>query len=134
MLVVLSASSTLFSQTTVLNTKGDTTLCFTVPQAKFLLKEHYRAEECDTLKKICEKQLAYSDSVMKSDKKIQSDQSSIIKNKDGIIALQDYQIDELRKSLSLEQKATRRQKTYKTLAIISGSISTGFMSYLYLTK
>lgn len=132
-LLTLSASLTAYSQKTILD-KGDTLICFTVKQSKFLLKEHYRAEECDTLKSICEAQSQLKDSVIKSDKKIQNDLSLVIKNKDSEIALQDLVIDDLRKKILLEQKATRRQKFYKWLSITGGCVATGFVGFLYITK
>jgi hypothetical protein len=131
--MVLLTNSTMYSQTAVLNEKGDTTICFTLPQSKFLLKTQYKLKECDTLNKICELQLSLSDSIIRSDKVIQNNQSLMLRNKDEQIGLYKHEISSLRLQLSDSQRATRRQKVYKWLAIGGGATLSGFLGYKYIT-
>jgi hypothetical protein len=126
--------STVFSQVQVLGTKGDTQICFTIPQSKFLLKEHHRAEECDTLKSICETQLSLSDSALAWSRMVAKNQALMLKNNDEAIGLYKYEIDRLRQALKDEQRKTKAQRFYKWCAIVAGSVGTGYMSYKYITK
>jgi hypothetical protein len=131
---MLSLSSIAFSQVTVLDSKGDTTICFTIPQAKFLLKEHYKIQECDTLKSICEKQLSICDTALEWGRQISKNQMLVIKNKDEQIKLEEYQITKLKESLKGSQKEIRKQKFYKWSAIIVGGVATGYLGYRLLKR
>ena len=122
-----------FSQRAVLN-NGDTNICFTVTQSKFLLKEHYRAIEMQKLDSICELKSSFKDSIIRADAKIISDFSMIVKNKDEAIGLKQYEVDKLNTQLKVEQKRVRIQKVYKWDAIVIGTATTSFMTYQYLKK
>jgi hypothetical protein len=123
-----------YSQKTILNEKGDTTICFSVGQSKYLLKKVYEVDKWKSLDSICEKQIVVSDSIKASLQRSIKTQSTIIKNQDDIIVLKGYEIQKLTDSLADKNKAIRRQKTYKWVAIISGGALSGFLGYKYITK
>jgi len=131
---MLSVSSIGFSQTAVLNEKGDTTICFSVSKAKFLLKQVVARKECDTLLSNCETQLNYCDSINDSNKRIQIVMSEMMKKQREVDSLYIFRIQSLELDVENEKKKVVKQKFYKTISIIAGSITTGFMTYLWITK
>jgi hypothetical protein len=118
----------------VLNSAGDTTICISISQSKFLLKKYYEAEKFSNLDSICEHQLALSDSLYNSQKKVIASQSSIIQNDIEVINLKDEQIKSIAESLDKQKKRTRVQKVERQISIILGTITTLFMTYLWVTK
>jgi hypothetical protein len=118
----------------VLNSAGDTTICISISQSKFLLKKYYEAEKFSNLDSICEHQLALSDSLYNSQKIVIANQSLIIRNDGEIINLKDEEIKTAKESLDKQKKRTRVQKFEKQISIALGTIATLFMTYLWVTK
>jgi len=112
-----------FSQTLVLNNK-DTTICFSVSQAKYLLKEHYNLQECQTLLGICESQKTLLDSVIANQKLNANGLKSVILNQKTLISYKDDEITLLNDKIAYEQKKVRKQKIYKWLGIVGGVVGT----------
>ena len=123
-----------YSQVPVLNKNGDTTICFTIEQSKFLAKEHYRAEECTKLKSICESQLQEKDLQINMYKKIQDNLENVINNQKSITTSKDDEIKSLKGVIDDKDKAIKKQKIYKWIAIIAGSSLSGYLGYKYITK
>lgn len=122
------------SQTITVNNKNDTALCFSLSQAKFLLKQHYRVAELTSLDSVCHARLVVKDSISLSQKRIIAKHEKIIKNQLEIITLKDYELQKTEQALVAEQKKVRRQKVYKWVAVIAGGATTSFMGYMYLKK
>ena len=126
-------SSTLFSQKAVL-IDGDTSICFTVPKSKFLLKQVYTIAEKDTLLTITETQLEiciqekviYEQQVQAYQQIINS-QLLITKNKSAVLSQKNEDIKSLNTQLS-------KQKVKTWLSLLGGLASTVFISYLYIKK
>ena len=118
----------------MLNSAGDTTICISISQSKFLLKKYYEAEKLSNLDSICEHQLALSDSLYNSQKVVIENQSLIIKNDGDIINLKDEEIKSAKESLDKQKKRTILQKIEKRMSIALGTIATLFMTYLWVTK
>ena len=126
-------SSTLFSQKAVF-IDGDTSICFTVPKSKFLLKQVYTVAEKDTLLKITETQLQiciqekviYEQQVQAYQQIINS-QLLINKNISAVLSQKDEDIKNLNTKVS-------KQKAKTWFAIIGGVVTTVFISYLYIIK
>ena len=127
-------TSAAFSQTMVLNERGDTLPCFTLPQAKFLLKEHYAKNMYKSLDSICEIQRVLGDSLVASKNRALEMQGLIMVNQKGIISIRDHQIVNLNIQVATEQKNVRIQKVYKWIAIGAGGALSGYLGYKYLTK
>jgi hypothetical protein len=124
---------TLFSQKTTL-IDGDTSICFTVPRAKFLLKQIYLVSEKDTLLKITENQLKictqekiiYEQQLSEYEKYI-NNQKEINSNVTAVSTQKDEQIKALNKNFK-----TQKLKTWGSIFV--GVVSTAFVSYLWISK
>jgi len=124
----------LYSQTLVLDKNKDTTLCFGMEQARFILKKCYKVDELMALDSIRNKKFAFKDSIILSKTRVIVKQETIMKNQKDIIGLRDHEIASLKISLEGANKAFRRQKTYKWCAIIAGGALSGYLGYKYVTK
>ena len=131
--VNLLLSSILFSQKTTL-IDGDTSICFSIPQAKFLLKQIYVVSEKDTLLKITDNQLKicfeekviYEEQVINYEEYI-NNQKEISSNISAVNSQKDLEIKALQKQL-------KRQKLKTWFSILGGFVSTAFVSYLCISK
>lgn len=119
----------LFSQSTELNSKGDTVICLTVPQTKFLLKQNYKAEEYKSLYFISEKQKAFQDSIIANDKKIQENYLKVISNKEKEIEFKEYENEKLNLTIKNQGKELRKQKVFKWLSVSSTGLIAGAFGY-----
>ena len=122
-----------FSQTLV-STKKDTSICFSLNRAKYLLKEHYNLQECQALLNICESQKTLLDSLIANQKLNANNLKGIILNQKTLVSYKDDEISLLNDKIAYEQKEVRKQKVYKWLAIVGGVVGTTFVTYKYLTK
>lgn len=123
-----------YSQIPVLNKNGDTTICFTIEQSKFLAKEHYRAEECTKLKSILEAQVQEKDLQINMYKKIQDNLENVINNQKSINTLKDDEIKSLKGVIDDKDKAIKKQKIYKWVSILTGGFISSYIGYKYITK
>lgn len=126
-------SLTLFSQKPVL-IDGDTSLCFSIPKSKFLLKQVYLVAEKDTLLKLTEIELKVSkeknaiyQQQIKAFEDIIYSQKEINQNNLAINKQKDEEIKILNKELA-------KQKVKTWASILGGVVSTAFVSYLYIKK
>ena len=133
MLTVWLINSVAYSQTLILSEKGDTNVCFTIPQSKYLLKQVYKAKEYVTLDSICEAQLVLCDTVNKRNERIIYDYKMIDNNYNKMLGLKQHEIDRLTQALNEEKKKTRRQKLYKWIAIGTTGLVTGAFGYYIVT-
>lgn len=132
--MLLLMSSRTYSQQTTLNSKGDTTICFSVKQSKYLLKKVYEAQYLDSVVKVFQMQRLYLDSIILKHKAIESNYKEIIVNNSEVVIIKDYQIKGLNDVIKSQKKEISRQKTYKWFAIIAGGVVSGFIGYKYITK
>lgn len=124
---------TLFSQKTAL-IDGDTSICFSIPKAKFLLKQIYVVAEKDTLLRLTETQfqictqekIIYQKQIQAYQQIINS-QQEITANVSAVSSQKDEEIKYLQKQIS-------KQKIKTWFAILGGIVSTAFVSYLWISK
>ena len=121
-----------FSQQIILN--KDTLVCFTIPQAKFLLKKYYDAEKFKALDSVSEKQSSIKDSVIKSMNVRLLEKDSIIADDSSYILIQNKNIKSLNISLYKQQVATEKQIVYKWAAIVIGGLISAFEGYMAFIK
>jgi hypothetical protein len=136
MLVVLAmllTSITAYSQKTALSSNGDTTICFSVSQAKFLLKKYYEVEKYAKLDSVCQLQLLYNDSLNNTLTGTIIAQSIIIRNLGDINSLKDIEVRSLTNRLGDEKVATKKQKIGKYIAIGVSVLASGFFGYYIIT-
>ena len=126
-------SLTLFSQKTTL-IDGDTSICFSIPRSKFLLKQIYLVSEKDTLLKITEKELKICiqekviyEQQLKQFQQFIDNQKEINSNITAISNQKDEEIKALNNQF-------RKQKLKTWFSILGGFVSTAFVSYLWIGK
>jgi hypothetical protein len=127
-------SSKIFSQVAELNKNGDTTICFSVTQAKFLAKEHYRADAYFKSDSVCKAQSVEKDLIINMYKKMEIKLQTTISNQVTLIKLKQGEIDVLQETVNVRDKQLKRQKFYKYVSIISGAVLSGYLGFKYVTK
>jgi hypothetical protein len=113
-----------------LNSCGDTTICFTIPQSKFLLKKYYESIEYKKLDLVCEAQGIAKDSVVSILKLKCDEKDSIIVDDSTYILVQNLQIKQLNRKVFIEHREKIKQTAYKWIAIVVGSV----VSFLEIMK
>jgi hypothetical protein len=129
--VLLSLTSIAYSQQTVINSKGDTLICFSVEQSKFLLKQVYEVAKLTELNSNCEIRNTVQDSLIQS----QSITIQLLEKKadnlQKIITYSDSINTILKKKLSDEQDKTIHQRNMKRVWIgVSSAVSGLFVYYI----
>lgn len=122
-----------FSQK-VISENNDTLVCFDLDQSKFILKEMNRAIYLDSISRISQSEIRLLNTTIKDLEIIVQSQKEQIVLRDidnGISKTETKLLKERNESL---KKEIRLQKFYKWLSMGVGTITTSFMTYLYLTK
>lgn len=125
-------SSTLYSQTTQL-IKGDTSICFTITQSKFLLKQAYKVKELTEIISINNQERIIYDSITKNNNEIIQNQDELLKDSKEILKLKEFQIQEEKDKTKQAQKETRKQRTGKIAAIVIGTAVAILEGVLFIT-
>jgi negative regulator of replication initiation len=133
LILVSSWNSTAFSQkATFVN--GDTLICFTQNQSKFILEQIYRMEELDTLLKIqiAETQILNSQvEILKENLTLSNEK---IQNTEQIISNNQALLNQAEKEIKILNRRLRFQKVrtyiFTGVAVATSSI----FLYLYVTK
>ena len=134
LLVILLLSSTAFSQVLTLNSKGDTTICFTIAQGKFLAREHARANQFAELDSICRSISAKKDLQIKMFEKIDQKSQIVINNQNSIIKFKDEELKNAQISIKNANREAKKQKKHKVLALIGGALISGYLGFIHITK
>jgi hypothetical protein len=124
---------TVFSQKTEL-IDGDTVICFTIPQSKFLLKQVYLVTEKDTLCKIltnelfiCKQQNEKYKENINLYEQISVKEIQTTNNNSAILSQKSVEIELLKTQLKF-------QKIKTIFASATGFVTTIFFSYLWIIK
>ena len=117
-----------YSQKLLLN-NGDTLICFSVNQAKFLAKEHYRADTYFTSDSICREQIFLKDRQVKMYIKIEDKLQGIINNQSNVIKFKDEELNQCKIILNNSQREIKKQKRLKIISIIAGGTINCFLIY-----
>lgn len=131
--MVLSMTSTYFSQKVISENK-DTLICFDLEQSKFILKEMHRAIFFDTIVSLNQSEIRLLNTTIKDLQIIvqsQKDQLILRDIDSGIYKTEIKLLKERNESL---KKEIRLQKFYKWVSIGVGTLTTSFMTYLFLMK
>lgn len=126
-------TSTCFSQK-VISENNDTLICFDIEQSKYILKQMHRAAFFDTIQALDEaenKLLRVTIKDLEIIVQSQKEQLSLNDIDKGIYKTENKLLKEKNESL---KKEIRLQKFYKWVSIGVGTLTTSFMTYLYLTK
>ena len=133
LILVLSWSSTAFSQkATCVN--GDTLICFSTDQSKFLLQQVYRVEELDTLLKleqaenlVLKNQIALLNQNVEIYQQRMVNEQQINNQNSALLATSEKEIKILNRRLRFQ-----KVKTYIIGGI--GVVTSSIFLYLYVTK
>ena len=126
-------SSMLFSQK-VLATNNDTLICFTPEQCKEILKEFNLCNYYDSLTKLQTIEIILMKNSISDLKKLADLKTSQLKLCKDLSKINEVEIERLISQKKQLKKEAKRQLNYKIIAIVSGSISTAFMTYLWISK
>lgn len=122
-----------YSQKIILN-NSDTTICFSLNQAKFLLKQTYSLDECNELL-FLEKQTSLNQSkIIHTQEETISQYVGLYENQKALNALAGIKIDLLQDNLSKTNKELKKQKRLTFISLISGIIATTFTTTLLIIK
>ena len=125
--LILFLNLTAFSQTlTVLN--KDTVICFSIPRAKYLAKEHYRANELAQMDSLNKDEIRYKDAQIKYYIKNKQKLEDVIKNQTTIVALREEEVEKLKKEIDLHLKEIKKQKTQKLVILGLGIVATSYFA------
>tara|TARA_R110000764_G_scaffold542_3_gene2040 strand:- start:103 stop:492 length:390 start_codon:yes stop_codon:yes gene_type:complete len=129
----LLKSSISYSQTLVYN-KTDTTICFTINQSKFLLKNSISLKAYKSELDLADTLLLFKDSLLMEkdtqlnywlDYKLKSDSLSILSRKKTTI---------LKEELTIQRKLLKKEKRAKFMALFVGIVATSITTTLWITK
>jgi len=134
LLVILLLSSTVFSQVLTLNSKGDTTICFTIAQGKFLAREHARANQYAELDSICRSISAKKDLQIKMFEKIDQKSQIVINNQNSIIKFKDEELKNAQIAIKNANREAKKQKKHKVLALVAGALISGYLGFIHISK
>ena len=132
--MVLLMNLSLFSQKTFINKPGDTLICFTLNQSKFLLKEHYRLQMTDSLLSVCNSQIVSCDSIKKISQQLTAKYDNLMLIHKDYTSIQASEISLLNETINSQKKLIKVEKMSKIIAIIGGGILSGFLGYLLIVK
>ncbi len=118
--MILLVISNLYSQQIILNNETkDTSICFTIPQSKFLLKTYYKLNECDTLMAITQSELNNANKINDLNTKVIANDRLVFAEKDEMIADKNTTIDLMCEEHKKQQKRIFWQKVYKSIFFVS---------------
>ena len=126
-------TSTCFSQK-VISENNDTLICFDLDQSRYILKEMHRAIFFDTIIALDEAEIKLLRITIKDLKTIVESQKEQLVLNDVDKGIYKSEIKLLKEKNESLKKEIRLQKFYKWVSIGVGTLTTSFMTYLYLMK
>lgn len=126
-------TSICFSQK-VISENNDTLICFDIDQSKYILKQMHRTAFFDTIHALDEAEIKLLKiTIQDLEIIVQSQKERLVLNDvdKGIYKTENKLLKEKNESL---KKEIRLQKFYKWVSIGVGTLTTSFMTYLYLVK
>jgi hypothetical protein len=131
--MMLLFSATVYSQAVIL-IKNDTNIAYPIKKVKYLIKESFRARECDTLLKIEKLRSDSLNAALQSRKDEVSDLKQVITNNREQMELQTIQIQNRDNTIEEKDKQITKQKVYKWIAIIGGAVVAILEGYVIFSQ
>lgn len=141
MLILLLASSRLFSQTITLNSQKDTSVCFSIGQGRFLLAQTIAVKE------LTEKTSLYEKVVASQKKEIEKQKGIILRDstdKKELLLLNKkseeqtkLEVDKFDKEVSKNKELERditKQKVYKWIVVGISAVVVAYETYILIIK
>jgi hypothetical protein len=123
----------LFSQR-VIATNNDTLICFTPEQCKVILKEFNLCNYFDSLTRLQTVEIILMKNSISELKELADLKTSQLKFCQDLGKIKEVEIERLVSQKKQLGKEIKRQSNHKIIAIVSGSITTALMTYLWITK
>ena len=125
-------SSITYSQGITLDKRGDTLICFTTPQSKFLLKTYYELQECKNLDSIAIKQnQTLKNLIAIKDKQI-SEQKELTAKTEHQVAINKDAVDSMISVVNDQNKSIKKLQVKNYILSVVGATGTLVMTILYL--
>lgn len=122
-----------YSQRITLN-NGDTTICFSIDQGRWLLKQVYTAEYLFTQDSINTNLLTAKDSLISSKYIEIQNYKNLVVSKDSLNSVCNLKLDVLSQQNKILGIRVKKEKRAKIIALLTGVVSTTFFATLYVTK
>jgi len=118
----------------MLSKDGDTTICFSIEKARFLAREHYKADYYFKSDSLCKLTLTQKNLQIKMFEKIDQKSQSVINNQNSIIRLKDEELEQSKIALKNANRTIKRQKTYKVLSLTTTAILAAYLTFSHISK
>lgn len=125
-------SSISFSQRLLKNEVGDSSVCFTIDQSRILLKQINRLNYLDSLIKLDLLEISALKSNLKIYESLVIEKDIQLNIKDQVIELKDEKISSDKLQYKNLEYLLFKEKVKKWIAIATGTVATGFMTYLWV--
>ena len=126
---LLFLNSIVFSQGLMLSKNGDTTICFTLEKARFLAKEHYRADYFFKSDSLCKLTVAQKNLQIKTFEKIDQKSQTVINNQNSVIRLKDEELEQAEIALKNANRTIKKQKAYKYAAFTTTAVLVAYLTF-----
>ena len=132
MLLTLLMSSRSYSQSILVSSETlDTTICFNIAQSRFLLKQHYKVEECNQLLGIAEQTIGVLNKIVFDKNEVIKTQEQLVNTLEKGIRVRDGEITRLKLETENCYVEVKRQKSQKVWFFLGGSLIGGIMGLYY---
>lgn len=111
---------------------ADTTICFTIPQGKFLLKQYYQREECNKLLHICTMESESLLQVIDLKDSVIDRQFKMVADLEYNLSIKKTENHKLNTDLRLSRSETEKQRILKFAYLLGGSVFGGVMGVFLL--
>lgn len=123
-----------FSQRALRNDAGDTSICFTIEQSRILLRQINRLNYLDSLNNIHQEEINTLQTNLKIANSIIKEKDVQIGIKNDVIETKDEKINDDKIQYQNLKNLLFQEKIKKWVAILTGTATTGFMTYLWISK
>ena len=123
-----------FSQRILRNEAGDTSICFTIEQSRILLRQINRLNYLDSLNNIDQEEINTLQNNLEIANSIIKEKDVQISIKNDVIETKDEKINDDKLQYQNLKNLLLKEKIKKWVAILTGTATTGFMTYLWISK
>ncbi len=132
MLMTFLMSSRSFSQSILVSSESlDTTICFNLNQSRFLLKQHYRWEECDKLLGIADQTIGILNKTIGDKEEIIGSQEQSIANLQNVVKAKQSEISRLNFELDKSKVEIQKHKNNRIWYFLGGGLVGGLFGLYY---
>lgn len=119
---------------TVLSNRGDSLICFSLNQGKWLLKQAYKVREVTALDSICEAQLTNSNKIIDNQKIEMNNKDLINNNNNELLQLKQDEVNNQKNKVAEAKKALRKEKVKRLATTVVATLIIAYETYLLVIK